>query len=46
LKLKIENLIDLPLEAAEGAVELDTTELTLDAVVDKVVALAHEAQEG
>ena len=34
------------LEAAEGAIELDTTELTLDAVVDKVVALAHEAQEG
>jgi cytidylate kinase len=34
------------LEAAEGAIELDTTELTLDAVVDKVVALAQEAQEG
>ena len=33
------------LEAAPDAIELDTTELTLEAVVDKVVALAHEAQE-
>jgi len=33
------------LEAPEDAVELDTTELTLEAVIDKVVALAHEAQE-
>jgi CMP/dCMP kinase len=32
------------LEAAPGAVELDTTALTLDAVIDRVVALAHEAQ--
>jgi cytidylate kinase len=34
------------LEAPEDAIELDTTELTLDAVIDKVVALAHEAREG
>jgi cytidylate kinase len=33
------------LEAPTDAVELDTTELTLDAVIDKVVALAHEAQD-
>jgi cytidylate kinase len=34
------------LEAAADAIELDTTELTLEAVVDKVVALAQQAQEG
>jgi cytidylate kinase len=33
------------LEAAPDAVELDTTGLTLDAVVERVVALAHAAQE-
>ena len=33
------------LEPHEGAIELDTTELTLEAVIDKIVALAHEAQE-
>src|SRR3954470_7948608 len=33
------------LEPHEGAIELDTTELTLEAVIEKIVALAHEAQE-
>jgi cytidylate kinase len=33
------------LAAPAGAVELDTTQLTLEAVIDKVVALAHEAEE-
>ena len=34
------------LEAPADAIELDTTELTLEAVIDKVGALAHQAQQG
>jgi CMP/dCMP kinase len=35
-----------PLRPAPGAVELDTTGLGVDEVVDHVVALVHEAQRG
>jgi cytidylate kinase len=34
------------LDAPKDAIELDTTELTLDAVIDKVVKLAHDARAG
>jgi cytidylate kinase len=39
------NRADSPLRPAGGAVELDTTGLTLEQVVERVVALAHARLE-
>jgi cytidylate kinase len=38
------NRADSPLRPAEGAVEVDTTGLTLEQVVERVVALSHSRQ--